>query len=389
MSKLDRTDAPAAGEYATVHVAFELSKKTWKIGMMLPGSQKLSRYSIAGGDLTELTKLLALARKRAERSGGGKPVRILSCFEAGYDGHWLHRWLTDQGVINHEIDPSSIEVPRRARHAKTDRIDLDRLMRAFLAYLRGEPRVCSVVHVPSVEDEDRKRRTRERDRLKKERTAHTNRIKGLLHMQGIRDAQPMKPGFIASLDTVHTGDGRPLAPKLKEEIVREHGRLSLVDKQLRQLEATSMAEVKAAAAVPGSAEAKIMQMIDLKSLGSVSSQGFVNEAFYRSFANRRQVGGYFGLTGTPFNSGSSERDQGISKAGNSRARKLAVEMGWLWLQHQPDSELSRWFRARVGDNKGRIKRVMIVALARKLMVALWRYLTTGVVPAGAVLKPAH
>jgi transposase len=389
MSKLDRTDAPVTAEYATVHVAFELSKKTWKIGVMLPGAQKLSRYAIAGGDLGELTKLLALARKRAERSSGGKPVRILSCYEAGYDGHWLHRWLTDQGVINHEIDPSSIEVPRRARHAKTDRIDLDRLMRAFLAYLRGEPRVCSVVHVPSVEDEDRKRRNRERDRLKKERTAHTNRIKGLLHAQGIRDAQPMKPGFIASLDTVRTGDGRPLPPKLKEEIIREHARLSLVDKQLTQLETKSMAEVKAAAAVPGSPEAKIMQLINLKSLGPVCSQGFVNEAFYRSFANRRQVGAYFGLTGTPFNSGNSERDQGISKAGNGRARALGIEMSWLWLQHQPDSELSRWFRARVGDNKGRIKRIMIVALARKLMVALWRYLTTGVVPTGAVLKPAH
>jgi transposase len=388
MSKLDRTDAPAAAEYATVHIAFELSKKTWKIGVMLPGSQKLSRYSIAGGNLAELTKLLASARKRAERSSG-KPARILSCYEAGYDGHWLHRWLTDQGVINHEIDPSSIEVPRRARHAKTDRIDLDRLMRAFLAYLRGEPRVCSVVHVPSVEDEDRKRRNRERDRLKKERTAHTNRIKGLLHAQGIRDVQPMKRDFIASLDRVRTGDGRPLAPKLKEEIVREHERLSLVNQHLAGLEAKSMAEVKAAATVPGSAEAKIMQLIDLKSLGAVCSQGFVNEAFYRSFANRRQVGAYFGLTGTPFNSGNRERDQGISKAGNCRARALAVEMGWLWLQHQPDSELSRWFRARVGDQKGRVRRIAIVALARKLMVALWRYLTTGVVPTGAVLKPAH
>ena len=385
MSKLDRTDAPAATEYATVHVVFELSKKTWKIGVMLPGSQKLSRYAIAGGDVTELMKRLAAVRARAERISG-KPVRILSCYEAGYDGHWLHRWLTDQGVINHEIDPSSIEVPRRARYAKTDRIDLDRLLRAFLAYLRGEPRACSVVHVPSVADEDRKRRNRERDRLKKERTAHTNRIKGLLHAQGIRDAQPMKPGFIAGLDRVCTGDGRPLAPKLKEEIVREHERLSLVDKQLTQLEATSTAEVKAAA--PGSVEARIKQLIDLKSFGLVSSLGLVNEAFYRSFDNRRQVGAYFGLTGTPFNSGNSERDQGISKAGNSRARALATEMGWLWLRHQPDSELSRWFRARVGDQKGRVRRIAIVALARKLMVALWRYVTTGLVPTGAVLKPA-
>jgi transposase len=386
MSTLDRTDTPVATEYATVHVAFELSKKTWKLGVLLPDSQKLSRYAVAGGDLAELTKLLETMRRRAERSSG-KPVRTLSCYEAGYDGHWLHRWLTDQGVINHEIDPSSIEVSRRARRAKTDRIDLERMMRTFLAHLRGEPRACSVVHVPSVEDEDRKRRNRERDRLKKEHTAHTNRIEGLLHAQGIRAAQPMARGFIAGLDHVHTGDGRPLPPRLKQEVAREHARLLLVDQQLKELEATSMAEVKAAP--PGSAEAKIKQLIELKGLGPVSSQGFVNEVFYRSFANRRQVGACFGLTGTPFNSGNSERDQGISKAGNRRARALAVELAWLWLRHQPDSELSRWFRARVGDQKGRVRRIAVVALARKLMVALWRYLTTGVVPTGATLRPAH
>jgi transposase len=388
MSKLDRTDAPVAAEYATVHVAFELSKNTWKVGILLPGSAKHSRYAIAGGDLAELTKLLALARERAERSSG-KPVRMLSCYEAGYDGHWLHRWLTEQGVVNHEIDPSSIEVSRRARRAKTDRIDLEKLMRTFLAHLRGEPRACSIVHVPSVEDEDRKRRNRERDRLKKERTAHSNRIKGLLHAQGIRDAQPMMRGFIASLDRVRTGDGRLLPLKLKEEIVREHTRLMLVDQQLKELEASSMAEVKAAAEVPGSAEAKIEQLIELQGLGPVGSQGLVNEVFYRSFANRRQVGACFGLTGTPFKSGNIERDQGISKAGNRRARALALELAWLWLRHQPDSELSRWFRARIGDQKGRVRRIAAVALARKLMVALWRYLTTGMVPTGATLRQVH
>ena len=388
MSKLDLPDAPVASEYATVHVAFELSKKTWKLGILLPGSAKSSHYSIAGGNLAELTKLLALARTRAERSSG-KPVRMLSCYEAGYDGHWLHRWLTDQGVINHEIDPSSIEVSRRARRAKTDRIDLEKLMRTFLSHLRGEPHACSIVHVPSVEDEDRKRRNRERDRLKQERTAHSNRIKGLLHAQGIRDAQPMMRGFIAGLDRMHTGDGRLLPLKLKQEIVREHARLMLVDQQLKELEASSMAEVKAAAEVPGSAEAKIEQLIELKGLGPVGSQGLVNEVFYRSFANRRQVGACFGLTGTPFNSGDTERDQGISKAGNRRARALALELAWLWLRHQPDSELSRWFRARVGDQKGRVRRIAVVALARKLMVALWRYLTTGVVPTGATLRQAH
>jgi len=385
MSKLDLPDRPVAGEYATVHVAFELSKNTWKIGILLPGAAMHSRYAIAGGDLAELTKLLALARERAERSSG-KPVRMLSCYEAGYDGHWLHRWLMDQGVINYEIDPSSIEVSRRARRAKTDRIDLDKLMRTFLSYLRGEPRVCSMLHVPSVEDEDRKRRTRERKRLLGERTAHTNRIKALLFGQGIRDVMPLKPGFIASLETMRTGDGRALPPLLKEEIVREHERLCLAQKQIATLEATSKAELHAAA--PGSAAAKIVQLVDLKSIGVISGQELVNEVFYRSFANRRQVGSYFGLTGTPYDSGASRREQGISKAGNPRARTLAIELSWLWLRYQPDSELSRWFRQRVGDLKGRIRRITIVAVARKLMVALWRYLTTGVVPTGAVLRPS-
>jgi transposase len=384
MMKFDHTDAPATAEYATVYVAFELSKTKWKLGVMLPGSEKMSRYTIAGGDLAALTARLAAARAKAARTG--KPVRIVSCYEAGFDGHWLHRWLTEQGGINHEIDPASIQVNRRARRAKTDRIDLEQLMRALLAYLRGEPRACSVVHVPTVEDEDRKRRNRERGRLLKERTAHTNRIKGLLHAQGIRDVMPFKPGFVAKLERLRSGDGRPVPPRLKEEIVREHERLGLVSKQLAALEAASRAEQRAA--VPGSAEAKTVMLARLKGIGPVGGQGLVNEVFYRSFDNRRQVGSYVGLAGMPYDSGDSRRDQGISKAGNHRARELAIELAWLWLYHQPDSELSRWFRERVRDIKGRLRRITIVALARKLMVALWRYIETGVVPSGAVLRPS-
>lgn len=384
MTKLDRTDTPAASEYATVYVAFELSKAKWKLGVMLPGSEKMSRYTIAGGDLAALTARLAVAQTKAARYG--KAVRIVSCYEAGFDGHWLHRWLTDQGVINHEIDPASIQVNRRARRAKTDRIDLEQMMRALLAYLRGEPRVCSVVRVPTVEDEDRKRRNRERERLLKERTAHTNRIKGLLHAQGIRDVMPLKPGFVAKLDSLRTGDGRALAQRFQQEVVREHERLCLVSKQLAALEADSRAEQRAAA--PGSAEAKIVQLAQLKGIGPVGGQGLVNEVFYRSFDNRRQVGSYLGLVGMPYDSGDSQRDQGISKAGNHRARELAIELAWLWVHHQPDSELSRWFRERVRDIKGRLRRITIVAVARKLMVALWRYLETGVVPNGAVLRPS-
>jgi transposase len=382
MLNLDRTDAPAFSEYATVYVVFELSKAHWRLGVMIPGTRKMSRFSVPGGDCAALSALLAKIRCKAERIG--KPVRIVSCYEAGLDAHWLHRWLTAQGVINHVVNPSSIEVSRQARRAKTDRIDLEKLMRTFLAYLRGEPRVCSMLHVPSVEEEDRKRRNRERGRLLKERTAHTNRIKGLLFGQGIRDVKPLETGFIASLEPLRTGDGRPLPPALKEEIVREHARLCLVQKHITAVEAKSRQELRAAA--PGSAAAKIIQLIGLKGIDVIGGQKLVDEVLYRSFDNRRQVGSYFGLTGTPYDSGESRREQGISKAGNHRARAMAVELAWLWLRHQPDSELSRWFRKRVGDQKGRIRRITIVAMTRKLMVALWKYLTTGLVPAGAVLQ---
>src|SRR5437762_4561838 len=312
MSTFDQTDAPAGSEYATVHMAFELSKANWKIGVLLPGSPKMSRFTVEGGDVTALLGRLASLRAKAERCG--KPVRILSCYEAGLDGHWLHRWLIDNGIVHYEIDASSIEVNRRARRAKTDRIDLAQLMRAFLAYLRGEPGVCSMVRVPTPEDEDRKRRTRERERLLKERTGHSNRIKGLLHGQGIRDARPLKPSFLSDLDKLRTGDGRALPPRLRDEIRREHERLLLVCKQIKTLEAENIAAHSTPA--KGSVEAKAVQLAQLQAIGPQIAQVLANEVFYRDFRNRRQVGSCVGLTDTPYDSGASRRQQGISKAGN-------------------------------------------------------------------------
>lgn len=382
--RADHPDTPAGCEYATVYVAFELSKSKWYLGIMLPGADKMSRYRIDGGDLAALSGLLSKARAKAEQQG--KPVRILSCYEAGFEGHWLHRWLSDNGIVNYEIDAASVEVNRRARRAKTDRIDLAQLMRAFLAYLRGEPKVCSMVRVPTPEDEDRKRRTREREQLCKERTIHTNRIGGLLHGQGIRDVHPLKRSFLSDLEQMRTGDGRALPQHLKDEIRREHERLLLVHQQIKALEAQNIAAYRAPA--KGSVEAKAVQLAQLRAIGPNFAQGLTNEIFYRDLKNRRQVGSCVGLTDTPYDSGASRRQQGISKAGNHRARKLAVELAWLWLRHQPDSALSRWFCARVGNVKGRIRRIAIVALARKLMVALWRYLETGLVPTGAVMRPS-
>jgi transposase len=382
--RADHTDAPAGCEYGTIYIAFELSKAKWQLGLMQPGAEKMSRYRIDGGDLAALSAVLLRVRTRAAQRG--KPVRLLSCYEAGLDGHWLHRWLTSQGIVSYEVDASSIEVKRRARRAKTDRIDLAQLMRSFLAYLRGEPGVCSMIRVPTPEDEDRKRRTRERERLLQERTGHSNRIQGLLHGQGIRDAMPLKPSFLSELERMRSGDGRALPPHLKDEIRREHERLVLVHRQIKTLEAENLAAHHVPA--QGSVEAKAVQLAELKAVGPQIAQVLANEVFYRDFKNRRQVGSCFGLTDTPYDSGASRRQQGISKTGNHRARTTAIELAWLWLRHQPDSELSRWFRARVGEAKGRIRKIAIVALARKLMVALWRYLETGLVPTGAVMRPS-
>jgi transposase len=388
-----RAETPAAKDYATVYVAWELSKASWKLGILVPGAERMSCFTVKGGDLAAVATRLAAARAKAARSG--LPVRVLSCYEAGFDGHWLHRWLEGQGVVSHEVDPSSIEVNRRARRAKTDRLDLARIMRAFLAHLRGEPQACSLVHVPSPEEEDEKRANRERDRLIKERTAHTNRLKALLHAQGVRDARPLGRDFLRTLEGMRTGDGRTLPPRLMAEIAREHERLVVLDRQISAIEAEREAECRKAArqaecgeAAPGSNPAKIVQLAQLKGIGANDAQVLVNEVFYRRFANRRQVGACVGLTGTPYSSGQEERDQGISKAGNRRARTAAMELAWRWVRWQPDSALTLWFKGRVGDAKGRIRRIAIVAVARKLMVALWRYLETGVVPDGAVLHPS-
>lgn|SRR6201988_4426464 len=374
--------APVGAQYATILVIFELSKAQWKIGILPPGSQKLSRYTVDGGDLAATAALLAKARGQV--SG---PVRIASAYEAGFDGFWLHRWLEAQGVDNRVLDPASIQVNRRARRAKTDKLDLDQLMRVLAALERGEPKVCSVVRPPSAEAEDERRLTRERERLVHERVGHSNRIKGLLFGHGVRDLNPRGRGFLNELTKARTGDGHPLPPRLVAEIGREHQRLRLVSEQIAEVEA----EVRGATAraEAGSAAAKAAQLTRLKGVGAHTAWPLANEVFYRRFDNRRQVGGYFGLDGSPYDSGQSRREQGISKAGNPRARTLAIELAWLWLRHQPDSDLSRWFFQRVGDLRGRIRKIAIVALARKLMVALWRYLEIGVVPSGAVLSPVR
>lgn len=386
MKSSHHIDTPAAvAKDGTLYVAFELSKSKWLIGFVLSGESKLSRHLVLGGDTAAVWQLISKRRAQAEKKLG-RPVRVVSCYEAGFDGFWLDRWLAGRGVENRVLDPSSIEMPRRARQAKTDRLDLERLMRVLIRHEGGEPRVCSVVRPPSPEQEDARRLSRERERLVGERTAHGNRIKGLLHGQGVRDVEPRRKDFREQLARARTGDGRALPARLVTEIVREHVRLVLIAGQLAEVEGEMKGEREAA--VPDSRARQVNRMMDLKGFGPVGGETLANEVFWRDFQNRRQVGGYFGLAGTPFDSGQSSREQGISKSGNARARTLAIELSWLWVRYQPDSALSRWFKQRVGDQKGRIRRIAIVALARKLMVALWRYLTTGLVPEGAIVRAA-
>jgi len=376
---------PIADHTGTIFVAIELSKRSWLVTMHSPDRKRFSRHGVDGGDASKLLGLIECIRRRATQALGSQP-RVVSCYEAGFEGFWLHRRLMAQGITNFVFDPASIAVDQRARRAKTDRIDGELLLRTLMAYCRGEPRVVRIVRVPSPEQEDARRATRERERLIQEQTGHTNRIKSLLRLWGVAAGHPRRRDWVSWLKAQRDGNGRPLQPRQVAELTREHARLMLVGEQLRELgEQASQAPASADAAEMVRRSAMLER---LKSLGAVFAASLTNEAFYKDFHNRREVAGYFGLAPSPWCSGGTNREQGISKAGNPRARAKAIELAWLWLKHQPDSALSRWFRERTAHGRGRIRRIAIVALARKLMVALWRFLTTGLVPEGAVLKAA-
>jgi len=363
--------------------SLELSKSRWLVTVSAPGSEKLSKHVVIGGDGGALLNLLGRLRASAERRGG-MAVQVVVIQEAGLDGFWLHRLLEANGIESHVVDPASIAVDRRHRRAKTDVIDGEMLLRTLMAWARGERRVCSMVRPPSPDEEDRRRLTRERGTLLKERTQHTNRIKGLLAGQGIADYDPLRKDRLARLDALRTGDGRPLPERLKAEIRREIERVELVASQMAVVERERDALVGMTSdPAPETAAAVLVR---LKGIGPELGSLIWLEALYRGFSNRRQIAAYAGLAPSPWQSGGTDREQGISKSGNRRLRHALVELAWFWLRHQPASALSVWFRARVGQGRGRIRRIAIVALARKLLVALWRYATQGVVPAGATFK---
>ena len=380
-------NTPSAGtNNDPVHcfVAIELSKSNWVVGFQTPLTDNTSRHQVKAGDAKGLIELIERVRTRVGRHVS-RPVEIVSCYEAGYDGFWLHRVLEAHGIHNHVLDPASLQVSWRARRPKTDRIDAERMVRALIRHLRGEPEACSVVRVPNVEQEDAKRLHRERRRLIAERVQHVNRIKGLCATQGIYDYSPLRKDRLARLDGLRTGDGRALPTRLKAEIVRELKRLELVIEMIATVEAERDAIFTNPASTHVNA-GKIKMLAKLRAIGPEFATNLVGEVFYREFANRRKLGSYVGLGSSPFYSGSVDRDQGISKAGNSTARSMMIELAWTWLRYQPGSALSVWFRERVGNLKGRPRRIAIVAMARKLLVALWRYLETGLVPTGAALK---
>ena len=375
-------DTPTTGHTGTIFVSIELSQKTWLVTLHSPDRDRISRHKIEGGDHAGLLALLESVRARAAGKLGLAP-KIVSCYEAGYDGFWLHRLLQAAGILNFVFDAASIPVEQRGRRAKTDRIDGELLLRTLMAHLRGEPRVVRIVQVPSVEQEDARRASRERDRLVKEQTAHTNRIKALLRLQGMAVGYPRRRNWLHWLAQQRDWQGQPLSPHLLAEVTREHARLMLVREQLAALE---QARATAASPVPAGMAKRQELLHRLKALGPTFAATLTNEVFYKDFRNRREVAAYCGLTPSPWRSGGIDLEQGISKAGNPRARLKAIELAWLWLRHQPESELSRWFRARTANAGKRAKRIAIVALARKLIVALWRYLSTGLVPAEATMK---
>lgn len=366
-------------DLAAIFVSLELSRSKWLVTSLSPGGgEKMSRHVVTGGDIPGLLDHFVELQRKAEVRRG-QSFRIISIQEAGLDGFWIHRVLEREGIESYVVDPASIATSRRRRRAKTDRIDGEALVRALLAYNRGEPRVCAMLRVPTPEEEDRRRLVRERKALTNERIRHVNRIKGLLFSQGVSGYEPLRGDRRKRLDTLATGDGRPLPPALKAQIGRELDRIELLIQQIKEVE-----DARDAMLVTADMPAPAL-LLSLKGIGPEFAAVLWSEGLSRRFDNRRQVAAYAGLAPTPWQSGQIDYEQGVSKSGNPRLRSTLVQVAWLWVRHQPNSALSQWFVTRVTQNGGRYKKTAIIALARKLLVALWKYVNAGVVIEGAVL----
>jgi transposase len=378
--------ATALDHESTIVAVVELSARAWLVGAQVAGVARQCRQKLAPSAQALLDHLDHL-RRRAERAGK-RVGRVVVAYEAGRDGFWLARWLIERGMEAYVIQPSSVPVDRRARRAKTDALDVEMLLRATLAWLRGEPRVCSMVPIPGEAEEDGRRPSRERQDLIRERLAITNKIDGLLATLGVGGYRPLRRDRRERLEVLRQPDGGPLPAHAKARLARLLDRLELVLEQIRVLEEARDAVAARDAAPGGEADGIIRRLAGLKGIGPELATLLAWEAFVRPFRDRRALAAYAGLTGTPFDSGDRRREQGIAKAGNRRLRAALVELAWLWLRYQPDSALAAWFRHRTQAAGGRMRKVMIVALARKLLVALWRFCREGVVPEGAALKAA-
>ena len=362
-----------------LHLAFELGQAKWKPGFTTGLGQRPRERTMAARDLRLLAEEIRRAKERFRLAAD---ARVVSCYEAGREGFWLHRWLVSQGITSHVVDSASIEVNRRRRRAKSDRLDVGKLLLQLVRYMAGERKVWSVVHVPAVAEEDQRQLHRELLTVKRDRTRVTNRMKGLLASQGV--VLEVGATFLAELALVELWDGTALPPGLRARLEREWAKVELLTAQIRELEG-EREEVLRRSAAP--AVELVRELLRLRGIGVNSAWLYVMEFFgWRGFRNRRQVGGLAGLTPTPYQSGEMSREQGIAKAGNRYIRAMAIEIAWGWLRYQPESVLSRWYEERFGQGSSRIRRIGIVALARRLLVELWRYLETGAVPEGAVLK---
>ena len=362
-----------------LHLAFELSWGLWKLAFTIGHGQPARFRTIAARDLAGLVQEI---RKAKRRFGLADDAAVVSCYEAGRDGFWLHRWLTRQGIANVIVDSASIEVNRRKRRAKSDHLDAAKLVSMLLRYHGGETKLWSVVRVPEAADEDRRQLHRELIAVQDERTEHVNRIKGLLAGQGL-PLPTVTAKFPEELGRLRCWDGSELGADLWQRLRREFARWQLADAQVKELENERKQRIRRDDTPHVD---QVRRLLEVGGVGMSGSWLLVYELFaWRKLANRRQVGAIVGLTPTPYQSGDGSREQGISKAGSKVLRRMMVELAWGWLRWQPHSNLSYWYEQRFAHQGKRARKVGVVALARKLLIALWRYVEQGEVPAGARL----
>jgi transposase len=375
------TQQQFSGNPSVLYLAFEMGSKNWKLGFSIGLGQKTRLRTIESGDLDRLKAEIGLAKKKYKLPDN---CHVRSCYEAGRDGFWFHRYLVSEGIENFIVDSASIEVNRRKRRAKSDRLDVDSLVRMLIRY-DYDKKVWSVVCVPTAEEEDQRQLHRDLASMEKEKTQKINRIRGLLATQGVRIKGSMD--FSKSkLESIRTPDKKPLLPGLNDRIRREWDRLVFLKQQIAALTSKRDEAIKGEDSSELGIE-KIRQLELLRAIGPVGSWVLVKEIFgWRKFKNGKQVGSLVGLAPTPYQSGDSHHELGISKAGIVPARRVAIELAWNWLRYQPKSELSRWYEKRFSQGGKKARKVGIVALARRLMIALWRYIETGLIPEGAKLK---